>query len=256
MKGEEDVAGEDRLIVALDVPTVETADAVVDELVNIRAYKIGWRLLMAGLRARGLVDLWEKIAGAGKRIFVDLKVPDIGNTVADVVRDLGEDPSVLFLTLHQNMQLRDIARAREARAGGRRPALLTVPFVSSLDAADFPRIAPAEAVRGITLNDWIVARTREALDHGCDGVIASGDAIRLCREAWPRKTGVLIVSPGIRPGGTTQDDHKRSTTPAQAIRWGADYLVVGRPILNARDRAGAAQAIIDEMDEAFAGPPE
>ena len=251
MKGEQDLAGRDRLIVALDVPTLEAAHAVVDQLVNVRTYKIGWRLLMAGLRARGLVDLWEKIAGDGKRIFVDLKVPDIGNTVADVVRDLREDPSVLFLTLHQNMQLRDIARARDAKAGSQWPALLTVPFVSSLDAADFPRIAPAEAARGVTLNDWILARTRDALNHGCDGVIASGDAIRLCREAWPRKSSALIVSPGVRPAGATQDDHKRSTTPAQAIRWGADYLVVGRPILNATDRAAVAQAIIDEVDSAL-----
>ena len=205
---------------------------------------------MAGLRARGLVELWEKIAGDGKRIFVDLKVPDIGNTVADVVRDLREDQSILFLTLHQNMQLRDIAMARDAKAGSRWPALLAVPFVSSLDAGDFSRIAPAEAARGDTLNDWIIARTRDALDHGCDGVIASGEAIRLCRAAWPRETGVLIVSPGIRPAGATQDDHKRSTTPTQAVRWGSDYLVVGRPILRAADRAKAAQAIIDEIDSA------
>ncbi len=205
---------------------------------------------MAGLRARGLVELWEKIAGDGKRIFVDLKVPDIGNTVADVVRDLREDPSILFLTLHQNMQLRDIAMARDAKAGSRWPALLAVPFVSSLDAGDFSRIAPAEAARGDTLNDWIVARTRDALDHGCDGVIASGETIQLCRAAWPRETGVLIVSPGIRPAGATQDDHKRSTTPTQAVRWGSDYLVVGRPILRAADRAKAAQAIIDEIDSA------
>lgn len=242
----------DRLIVALDVPTVETAHAVVDELVDVRAYKIGWRLLMAGLRARGLAELWEKLAGAGKRLFVDLKVPDIGNTVADVVRDLSADPSVRFLTLHQNMQLPDIARARDAKGGSRWPALLVVPFVSSLDAADFPRIAPAEAARGVTLNDWIIARARDALDHGCDGVIASGEAVRLCREAWPRETGVLIVSPGIRPAGAAHDDHKRSTTPTQAIRWGADHLVVGRPILNAPRRADAARAILDEMDEAFA----
>lgn len=251
MKGRKDVAAEDRLIVALDVPTLDTAHAVVDELVNVRAYKIGWRLLMAGLRARGLVDLWEKIAGAGKRIFVDLKVPDIGNTVADVVRDLRADPSVLFLTLHQNMQLRDIAMARDAKAGSRWPALLVVPFVSSLDAGDFARIAPAEAARGVTLDDWIIARTRDALGHGCDGVIASGETIRLCREAWPRETGVLIVSPGIRPAGAAHDDHKRSATPTQAIRRGADYLVVGRPILNAPRRADAAQAILDEMEAAL-----
>ena len=246
------MTGGDRLIVALDVPSVETAHAVVDELSNVQSYKIGWRLLMAGLRARGLAGLWEKIAGDGKRIFVDLKVPDIGNTVADVVRDLHGDPSIRFLTLHQNMQSRDIAMARDAKGGSRWPALLVVPYVSSLDAGDFSRIAPAEAARGVTLNDWIIARTREAIDHGCDGVIASGETIRLCREAWPRETGVLIVSPGIRPAGATRDDHKRSTTPTQALRWGSDYIVVGRPILNAADRAGAAQAIIDEMDTPLA----
>ena len=245
------MTGEDRLIVALDVPSVEAAHAVVDELSNVHAYKIGWRLLMAGLRARGLAALWEKIAGDGKRIFVDLKVPDIGNTVADVVRDLCGDPSIRFLTLHQNMQLRDIAMARDAKAGRRWPALLAVPYVSSLDAEDFARIAPAEAAGGVTLNEWIVSRTRDALDHGCDGVIASGETIRLCREAWPRETGVLIVSPGIRPAGATRDDHKRSTTPAQAVRWGSDYIVVGRPILSAADRAGAARAIVDEMDAAL-----
>ena len=242
------MTGGDRLIVALDVPSVEAAHAVVDELSNVHVYKIGWRLLMAGLRARGLAALWERMAGDGKRIFVDLKVPDIGNTVADVVRDLRGDRSIRFLTLHQNMQLRDIALARDAKAGNRWPALLAVPYVSSLDAEDFSRIAPAEASRGVTLNDWIVSRTRDALDHGCDGVIASGETIRLCREAWPRETGVLIVSPGIRPAGATRDDHKRSTTPAQAVRWGSDYVVVGRPILQAADRVGAAQAIIDEMD--------
>ncbi len=250
------MTGRDRLIVALDVPSVEIAHAVVDELANVRRYKIGWRLLMAGLRARGLAELWERIAAGGKQIFVDLKVPDIGNTVADVVRDLSDDPSIQFLTLHQNMPPRDIAMARDAKAGSRFPALLVVPYVSSLGAGDFSRIAPAEAARGVSLDEWIIARTRDALDHGCDGVIASGEAIRLCREAWPRETGVLIVSPGIRPAGAIRDDHKRSTTPTQAIRWGSDYLVVGRPILNAADRAGAAQAIIDEMDAASSSPPD
>ena len=249
------MTGGDRLIVALDVPSIEAAHAVVDDLSNVRTYKIGWRLLMAGLRARGLAALWERIAVDDKRIFVDLKVPDIGNTVADVVRDLHGDPSIRFLTLHQNMQLRDIAMARDAKAGKRWPALLAVPYVSSLDAEDFSRIAPAEAGRGVTLNEWIVSRTREALDHGCDGVIASGEAIRLCREAWPRETGVLIVSPGIRPAGATRDDHKRSTTPTQAVRWGSDYVVVGRPILNAPDRTAAAQAIIDELDAALPPAP-
>ena len=248
-----ELTGRERLIVALDVDSVDRAARVVDELTNVGVFKIGWRLLMAGLRTRGLADLWERITGEDRAIFVDLKVPDIGNTVADVVRDLASDPHVRFLTLHENMQLRDIARAREARGPGRTPHLLMVPFVSSLDASDFPRIAPSEAAGGMTLNEWILQRAGAALEHGCDGVIASGDAIALCRTRWPRdaERHVLIVSPGIRPAGARADDHKRLTTPADAIAAGADYLVVGRPILNAPDRRRAAADIIQEMDDAL-----
>jgi orotidine-5'-phosphate decarboxylase len=247
------LTGADRLIVALDVPSVETARAIVDELTNVRAYKIGWRLLMAGLRARGLVELWEKIAGEGKRIFVDLKVPDIGNTVASVVGDLADDPAVRFLTLHESLQGRDIAAAKAARGTRRTPYLLTVPFVSSLGAADLAAVAPVEAARGMTLDEWILGRAEAAIAHGCDGVIASGDAIALCRARWPRDAAerVRIVSPGIRPAGSGTDDHKRSTTPGAAIAAGADYLVVGRPVLNAPDRAAAAAAIVREIDDAL-----
>ena len=246
--------GSERLIVALDVDSVERAARVVDELPDVGAFKIGWRLLMAGLRTRGLAELWERITGADRAIFVDLKVPDIGNTVADVVRDLAADPHVRFLTLHENMQLRDIERARDARGPGRTPNLLMVPFVSSLDASDFPRIAPVEAARGMTLDEWILRRAGAALEHGCDGLIASGDAIGLCRARWPKdaERRVLIVSPGIRPAGSGADDHKRLTTPSDAIAAGADYLVVGRPILNAPDRRRAADTIIQEMDDALA----
>ena len=104
------------------------------------------------------------------------------------------------------------------------------------------------AATGVTFNEWLIARARAALQAGCDGLIASGQAIRLFRNAWPRSTGVVIVSPGIRPAGSSHDDHKRFTTPAQAIELGADYLVVGRPVVNATNPHEAAQTIIDDVD--------
>ena len=247
------MTGRDRLIIALDVGIVDDALRIVDELGDVRAFKVGWRVLMAGLRSGGLDRLWRQVTSGGRTVFVDLKVPDIGNTVASVVGDLAGDPAVRFLTLHESAQGRDIAAAKAARGSRETPYLLTVPFVSSLDAKDLSAIAPAEAAQGMTLDQWILGRAEAAIDHGCDGVIASGDAIALCRGRWPREATpcVWIVSPGIRPAGSGTDDHKRSTTPAAAIAAGADYLVVGRPVLNAPDRVRAAAAIVQEIDDAL-----
>lgn len=247
------MTGRERLIVALDVGSVDDALRIVGELEDVRVFKVGWRLLMAGLRSGGLDRLWREVTGGGRTVFVDLKVPDIGNTVASVVGDLADDPAVRFLTLHESLQGRDIAAAKAARGARETPYLLTVPFVSSLDATDLAAIAPAEAARGVTLDEWILGRAEAAIAHGCDGVIASGAAIALCRGRWPKDGAerVRIVSPGIRPAGSGTDDHKRSTTPAAAIAAGADYLVVGRPILNAADRAAAAAAIVREIDDSL-----
>ena len=113
--------GQDRLIVALDVDSIERGAALVDQLRQVRMFKLGWRLLMAGLRTRGLAELWQSITGTGREVFVDLRVPDIGNTVADVVGDLARDSQVRFLTLHENMQARDIERAKAARGDSATP---------------------------------------------------------------------------------------------------------------------------------------
>lgn len=248
-----DLKGKDRLIVALDVDSVALATRLVDELTNVRFFKIGWRLLMAGLRQKTLGDFWDSLERNHKEIFVDLKLPDVGDTLANVVRDLSEDEHVAFVTLHESTALSDIALARRARGERPNPRLLTVPFLSSMDEADYRQVASIAAENGITLDQWILTRARLALDHGCDGIIASGDAIRLCRNAWPRGTGVIIVSPGIRPRGAPVGSHKRFTTPGQAILLGADYLVVGQPILNAPNKFDAAQGIIDEIDDAQSG---
>lgn len=236
------LTGKDRLIVALDVPTVDDALRVVDQLDNVSFFKIGLQLFMTG----GLLTLLQRLRQA-KRVFVDLKVPgDIANTIAAVI-DMCVENRVTFLTLSESMPLPAIAAAKAARAAKHSdtPKLLTVPFLSSLDAADLPAVSGGER----NLDTYILGRAHAAIEAGCDGVIASGQAIQLCRHALPRP--ILIVSPGIRPAGASTDDHKRHTTPAEAIRLGADYLVVGRPILKDPDPRDAAQRIISEIDGAL-----
>lgn len=232
--------GADRLIVALDVPSVGAALAAVDQLDNVSFFKVGLQLFLTG----GVPELLHALRG--KRVFVDLKVPgDISNTIAAVV-EMCVEHGVAFLTLSESMPARAIRVAAETRnARGRsEPKFLIVPLVSSLDADDVP-----EAIGTDDLETYVLKRASRALDAGCDGIIASGDAIRWCRSAFPPP--VVIVSPGIRPSGSTQDDHKRLTTPSEAIRMGADYLVVGRPIMRAADPRAAAEGVIREIDAAL-----
>ena len=183
----------------------------------------------------------------GKRVFVDLKVPgDISNTISAVI-DVCYEHRVGFLHAERLDAPGGDTVAAAAR-DAHRPfdlKLLTVPFLSSLDASDLVETT------GTTddLETYVLTRAKRSLDAGCDGVIASGDAIQWCRAAFPHPT--LIVSPGIRPAGAAPDDQKRHTTPADAIRRGADYLVVGRPILGAPDPRAAAETIIEEIDAAL-----
>ena len=207
-------------------------------------FKVGLQLFLTG----GLPLLLQALRGT-KRLFVDLKVPgDIANTVTAVI-DLCVDNNVAFLTLSESMPLPAIAAAKAARTARRSegPKLLIVPFLSSLDAGDLPAAPGGPG----NLETYILGKARAAIDAGCDGVIASGQAIQVCRQSLPVPT--LIVSPGIRPAGASTDDHKRHTTPAEAIRLGADYLVVGRPIVKDTDPRGSAQRIIGEIDRALEG---
>jgi orotidine-5'-phosphate decarboxylase len=230
--------GAERLIVALDVPTVDEALRAVKELDNVSFFKVGLQLFMAG----GLPTLLQSLRA--KRVFVDLKVPgDISNTIGAVI-DVCIEHRVTFLTLSDSMPsaaIRAAVAARNAQDRGE-PKLLTVPFLSSLDAEDLVETTGA----GDDLETYVLKHAKAAIDAGCDGVIASGPAIQWCRRAFSYPT--LIVSPGIRPDGATTDDHKRHTTPAEAIRFGADYLVVGRPILRASDPRAAADRVIGEID--------
>ena len=236
-----------RLIVALDVPTHEEALALVSELDNVSFFKVGLQLLLGGCILSLVEQMQETRAGEGG-VFIDLKLSgDIPNTIAHFIArciPLG----VRFLTLDvpavTSKTTQTIGAAREARNGNDAPQLLMVPLYSSLDAEDL-RVHGAS--QPPDPSEYIVKRGRELMGYGCDGLIVSGEAIQACRDAFP---DMCLVSPGIRPKGWSNEDHKRYTTPIEAIRFGADYLVVGRPILNSANRRQAAQYIIDEMARA------
>ena len=233
-----ELRGKDRLIVALDVPTSEEALQLVEKLDNVSFFKVGWQLFIAGNLPWLLGQLRTK------NIFVDLKVPgDIGNTIRSVV-ELCVAMNVKFLTLSVSVLPPTIAAALNARGDRPDPKLLTVPYLSNMDEADLQ----ASAI-STSLEDYIRGRAVAAIAAGCDGVIASGQAIKVCRQEFG--DAIIIVSPGVRPTGASADDHKRHTTPAEAIRLGADYLVVGRPIRNDPNPRKAAQQIIEEIDVAL-----
>jgi orotidine-5'-phosphate decarboxylase len=210
---------------------------MVDTLDNVSFFKVGLQLFLTGELPRLLEALRQK------NLFVDLKVPgDIANTISSVV-ELCVGMGVRFLTLSESMPLAAIGAAKIARdsRNSSKPEFLTVPFLSSLDRNDL------QAMTGDgDITRHILVRAKAALEAGCDGVVASGQEIKVCRTAFPE---TIIVSPGIRPVGSSTDDHKRFTTPSEAIRLGADYLVVGRPILKSPDPRRSANEIITEIDE-------
>ena len=214
----------------------------MDALDNVSFFKIGLRLFLAG----DLYGLVRRIQDRPQHsgIFVDLKMAgDISNTITDFV-DHAAELGIRFITLAESRDdvftRHSLAAGRKARGGDAFPQFLMVPLLSSLTPANFGRPE-------VRAEDYIVQRGREMLAAGCDGLIVSGDAIGACRRAFGRD--VTLVSPGIRPHWAEADDHQRLTTPAVAIRLGADYLVVGRPIRKAQNPRAAAQRIIDEIEE-------
>jgi orotidine-5'-phosphate decarboxylase len=231
---------QERIIVALDVPTADEALSLVKELAGVVSfYKVGLELLMAG----GLGDLLVRLVQES-RVFVDLKLPsDIPETVRRVV-GLATEIGVSFLTLSHSASRETIQAAMAGRGVSANPKLLFVPALSSQDSSD---VADTVGNSASEFGADLVRRATSAKAHGADGFIVSGQEIGLLRKTFP---DVTLVSPGIRPAGAPKDDHKRSCTPAEAIRLGADYIVVGRPIRNAPNRRGAAKRIIDEIAEA------
>ena len=225
----------DRLIVAMDVPNVleglELAKTLGD---SVSFYKIGLGMLTGG----GLALANELKQEHGKRIFLDMKFFDIGATVEAAVRGVAQF-DLDFLTVHGDPH---VVRAAREGAGGSDMKILAVTILTSLDRADLD----ASCMKAGAVADLVQERAGIALSNGADGVIASPQEAALIR-ALPEAHGKLIVTPGVRPVGAALGDQKRVQTPAQAITNGADHVVVGRPIWQAKDPRKAALDIQAEL---------
>lgn len=224
---------DDRLIVALDVPNVVQGLALADRIGEAAAfYKVGLGMLTGGGFALALELKHER----GKRVFLDLKLFDIGATIEAAVRGIAGQ-NLDFLTVHGDPQ---VVRAAAQTKGATK--ILAVTVLTSLDRADLD----ANLIRAGDLADIVVERAARALEAGADGVIASPhEAARI--RALPQARGRLIVTPGVRPDGAAPGDQKRVATPAKAIADGADHIVVGRPVWASPDPAAAARAITDSL---------
>ena len=229
-----------RLIVALDVDERGPALRLVDRLGDaVSFYKVGWQLFIgAGF------PLVRELKDRGKRIFLDLKMDDIEATVRAAVANMKENAD--FLTIHGTAAT--VRAARAGRGSRAHPRFLMVTALSSIDSQD---LRSSFANPALDIDDYATAKAADALDAGCDGLIASGTSIRRLRAAFPDR-GFVVVAPGIRPEGEGTDDHKRSLTPTEAVRDGADYLVVGRPVRNAPDPAASAARIADGIARGLA----
>ena len=226
----------DRLIFALDVPDVGTAQSLVDELGDsVRFYKVGLELFMSG----GYFQLVEWLRERDKRIFCDLKLFDVPETVARAVRQLKETGAD-FATVHGNDGMLEAA-VREKGA----MKILAVTVLTSLDRGDLEDLGFQCDPQALVLS-----RARRALQLGCDGVVSSGLEVSALRDEVG--DALIAVVPGIRPvENRPEDDQKRIVTVTQAFRSGADYIVVGRPIRGAADRRAAAEAIQAEIAALF-----
>src|SRR3984957_11847325 len=213
------LAPRERLIVALDLSSVEAADALVKRLGDaVTFYKIGYQLAFAG----GL-PYARTLADAGKQVFLDLKLHDISNTVAEGVKSVSRIGAT-FLTVHAYPQT--MTAAAQAREGGLR--VLAVTVLTSYDDADLKA-----AGYGTSVRDLVAQRARQALEAGIDGLVCSPEEAANLRTIVGDK--LVLVTPGIRPAGAEAGDQKRIATPSSAIAAGADYLVVGRPLVAAPD---------------------
>jgi orotidine-5'-phosphate decarboxylase len=232
-----DIPTKDRLIVALDLPGLEQAEAMVVRLGDsVTFYKIGYQLAYAG----GL-PLVRKLADQGKKVFIDLKLHDIGNTVARGVESIAR-LGATFLTVHAYPQT--MKAAVEARAGSNLK-ILAVTVLTSYDDGDLH----AAGYR-LGVSDLVEARAQQAQVLGVDGIVCSAEEVACLRKLVGHQ--MHLVTPGIRPAGAASGDQKRMMTPVRAIAAGSDYLVVGRPVVEAADPKAAAEAILAEITPSLA----
>ncbi len=231
----------DRLIVALDVPTIAEARAMVQRIGDAAGfYKVGYWLLYSP----GADGLLMDIKAAGKRLFLDAKLHDIGQTV-EIGAARAAERGVDLLTVHAEPE---VMRAAMRGAAGSAMMVFGVTVLTSLDDADLGVIGYRMGV-----SELVALRARQAAEAGCHGIIASPQDSPTGLRAAAGAPGLLIATPGVRPQGDAANDQKRVATPYEAIVAGADYLVVGRPVIGKPDPAAAAQAIVAEMEQARLG---
>jgi orotidine-5'-phosphate decarboxylase len=224
----------ERLIVALDVPTDSAARELIARIGNAAGvYKVGLQLFTA--EGPGFV---RELVGSGRKVFLDLKLHDIPNTVAQAAR-VASGLGVSMLTVHAAGGS-DMMRAAVDAAGD--TSILAVTVLTSLNQADLTQTGIPDA-----LSDQVLRMTSLARQAGCPGVVSSARETALIRKSLGG--GFAIVNPGIRPAGAGANDQERVATPTSAIAAGATYIVVGRPITQADDPARAAEKIVQEMEQ-------
>ena len=229
---------EDRLIVALDVPSIDEARTLVAKLDGVASFfKIGYWLQFSA----GVDGLFDYLIQRNKKIFLDTKMFDIGETVKQGVTRIAER-GISFVTVHSDS---DVVRAAAEGKSGSDLKILIVPVLTSRDTNSLRELGYDGSVTA-----RIVERARTAIACGCDGIIAAprDNPSEIRRAAGSE--GLLVVTPGVRMPGSSIDDHKRAGTPAEAIAAGADYVIVGRPIVRSGDPARAAAAITENMRNA------
>jgi orotidine-5'-phosphate decarboxylase len=226
------MSARERLIVGLDIPTVSEAEAMVSTLGDtVSFYKIGYQLAFAG----GL-ELARDLVRDGRRVFLDMKLLDIDNTVGKGVENIVK-MGVSMLTLHAYPK---VMRAAVEAAKGSELCLLGVTVLTSMDETDL-----TEAGYEYDPHTLVLRRAEQALAAGMGGIVCSAEESAAVRNIVG--PGMAVVTPGIRPAGSEAGDQKRVMTPADAIRAGSSHLVVGRPIVKAPDPKAAAEAILAEM---------
>ena len=227
------VKADPRLIIPLDLPTVAEARAIVSALSDtVSFYKVGLELFATG----GGMDLARDLKAAGKQVFLDWKLHDIGTTVqrsTAVLADSGCD----FLTVHGEPQVMEAAVRGKGRSSLK---ILAVTVLTSLSDTDLIEMGFSETARAL-----VERRIHQAVAAGCDGVVASPHEAALARAIGGK--GFLVVTPGVRPDWSAKNDQARAATPADALKAGASHLVVGRPITAANDPREAAMRVAAEM---------
>ena len=229
---QKEIENKDRLIVALDVPTVADAKAMVEQLGEaVSFYKIGLELFMSG----EYFELLDWLKAQNKKIFIDLKFFDVPATVGRAIKQL-DGKGVTFATIHGNDS---IMRAAAENKGD--VQVLAVTVLTSLDRGDLDDLG-----FDCEVDKLVLSRAKRAVELGCDGVVASGLEAPVMREKLGHN--FMIVSPGIRPVDN-DDDQKRVVTVEQAFKNGADYIVIGRPVRDAADPKQAAQVIQEQISK-------